>query len=409
MANNYDKVSSDITFFGTLVLAQLRQQLALVNRVNTNYQGAASAAGRKLTIPVIEMSGSAQTRGIGGGVTRNGGKAVNVEVVMQQVTYSWDVDNLDETFANVNLVMEMASRAAIKMADGLDAMLTGLWPLIPYRVGPVDGSGMFNPTDKVKVYAQAKKLLKDNLAPVDRLFSIIGTTEELNLTTLDIYTQAQQSGDPTQLRTGQLKPLLGVQPYASQAVPTDISFTPADNTGWNTPTTSGTNAIGSTTLNVTGLAAGVTITKGSIFTVVGGGTLGKTAQPQPYSVTADVVASGGGGAALPISPALKGAPSNGATITPVAYTGTHSINLVADPSAYLMVIRPQASIIPGSGVLETTFTDPQSGLTCRLLIESNVARDPDAGRAYTTVWTLDLLAGVNIVRPEMAVRAEGEA
>ncbi|HEX8851171.1 MAG TPA: hypothetical protein VF761_16720 [Gemmatimonadaceae bacterium] len=408
MANQFDKIASDITFFGTLVLAQLRQQLALVNRVNTDYKGASSAAGRKISIPVVEMSGSAQTRGIGGGVTRNSGKATAVEVVMQQITYSWELDNLEETFSNVNTVLEMAQRAAIKMADGVDALLTGLWPLIPYRVGPLDGSGLFNPTDKVKAFAQARKALKDNLAPTDRLFMILGTTEELNLTTLDIYTQAQQSGDPTQLRTGALKPIMGVQPYASQAVPTNITFTPADNTGWNTPTTSGVNAIGATTLNVAGLANGATITKGSIFTIAGGGTM-PNGQPQPYSVTADVVASGGGAAALPISPALKAAPANGATITPVAYTGTHSINLIADPSAYLFVVRPQAAVPPGAGVLQMDFTDPVSQLTFRLSIEANIARDNAAGRAYTTVWTLDLLAGANIVRPELAVRAEGEA
>lgn len=407
MANAFSNIAEQINYFGNIVLVQLRNQLALVNRVNRDYDPrAVSASGATITIPTIEMGGSAQTRAVEGGVTVNAGTSRLVTVTMQQLTYVWELDNLQQTFSNVNLMMEMATRGAIKMADGLDGMITGLWPLIPYTVGKTDGSAAFNTTDGINVLPAARKTLLNNQAPVDRLFSILGTTEAFNMQTLPIYQQAQQAGDTTQLRTGQMKPVVGIQPYESQSVPTNVGFTTASD--WGTPTVNGTPAIGATSITIAGAGASKTLTKGSIITIAGGGTTPQGAA-QPYSLTSDVVTSGGGAATITISPALKGAPSNGDAITPVAYTGTHSINLVADPSAYLLVIRPQADFVPGAGVLSMTFTDPVSGLTFRLHIEANVAGNPSAGQAYKQRMTLDLLAGVQLIRPELAVRLEGQA
>ncbi len=407
MANAFSNIAEQINYFGNKVLIQLRNQLALVNRVNRDYDPAAtSAAGATITIPTIEMSGAAQTRAIEGGVTVNTGTSRLVTVTMQQIVYTWELDNLQQTFSNVNLMNEMATRGAIKMADGLDGLLTGLWPLIPYRAGKADGSATFNTTDGINAFPQARKVLVDNLAPVDRLFSILGTTEAFNLRTLPIYQQAYQAGDTAQLRTGEMKPIVGVQPFESQAVPTNVSFTSAAD--WGTPTVNGTPAIGATSIVVAGAGASKLLTKGSIITIAGAGTT-PHGDPQPYSLTADATSTSGGAATITINPPLKGAPSNGAAITPVAYTGTHSINLVADPNAYLLVIRPQADFVPGAGVLSMTFTDPQSGLTFRLHIEANAAGNPASGQAYKQRMTLDLLAGAQIIRPELAVRLEGQA
>lgn len=403
MANAFQNIAEQINFFGAQVMLQLRQELALVDKVNRDYRGAATAKGSTVTIPRIDMSGNAQTRVTDGGITINSGASVNAQVTMQQIVYAWDWDNLQQTFSNVDLFFETAQRAAIKMADGVDGMITGLWPLIPYSVGPTDGSASFSTARSVNDYAYAKKVLKDNRAPVRDLFSILGTTEEFNLTTLPLYQQAQQSGDPSQLRNGTLKPIYNIQPYASQAVPTNVSFTTIGD--WGSPTVNGTPAIGSTTITIAAAGNSKVLTKGSIITIAGDTML--NGAPQPYSLTADVTTTSGGAATISISPALKSQPTSGAVITPVTFTGTRSINLVADPKAYLLVIRPQDDIIPGAGVYTTQFTDPASGLTFRLHLEANVAGNPTAGNAYHTRATLDMLAGVNIIRPELAVRHHG--
>jgi hypothetical protein len=399
MANVFTNIADSIQFFGAEVLVQLRQQLALVDKVNRNYQGAATAAGSVLSIPTIQMSGTAQTRAVDGGVTVNSGSSKLTLVTMQQILYTFELDNLTQTFSNINLLYEMANRSAIILADGIDATLTGLWPLIPYRVGKLDGTGAFNATDKMNVFMQARKVLKDNRAPVDRLFSIIGTTEELNLTSLDLYQQAQQAGDQTQLREGSMKKVVGIQPYASQAVPTNYTFSTA--AMWGSPTVNGTPAIGSTSIVIAAAGLTQTLKKGHIFTIAG--------DTQPYSLTADALTSGAGAATLFISPSLAAQPLNGAVITPLVYTGTHSINIVADPSAYLLVVRPQEDFVPGSGVNSTQFIDPRSGLAFRMNIESNIANNPAAGSAYHTRVTLDMLAGSGLIRPELAVRLEGQA
>jgi hypothetical protein len=398
MANAFQNIAEQINFFGNQVLIQLRANLALVDKVNRDYRGAVSAAGATITIPTINLAGAAATRATDGAVTVNSGSSKLVTVTMQQVYYTFEVDNLQQTFSNINLLYELAQRASIKMADGIDSLLTALWPLIPYRTGKLDGTAVFNSTDKMNAFMAARKLLKDNRAPTDQLFAVLGTTEEFNLSALDLYQQAQQAGDSSQLRTGQMKKVVGIQPYSSQSIPTNVAFATAAQ--WAAPTVNGTPAIGSTSIVIAAAGLAQTLKAGHVFTIAG--------DLQPYSLTADAVTTGAGAATLLISPPLAAQPLNGAVITPVVYTATHSINIVADPSAYLLVVRPQNEFVPGAGVFSTQYTDPVSGLTFRMNIEANVAGNPNAGSAYHQRVTLDMLAGAQLIRPELAVRLEGQ-
>lgn len=407
MANNISNISENIQFFGMLVLEQLRAKLALLGFVANDYPGAsdAAAAGSIINIPSIAISGSARTRAINGAIVTDDFSSSSVAVTLEQVYKSVKVDNLQRTFSgNMNVLQKLAERMAIILADGVDAKLTDLWYKIPYEVGKADGNGTFNSTDNLNTLAAARKVLTVNKAPMDRLQAVIGPTEAYNIRTLAQYNQASLAGTSEGRETGNLGRVSGFNMRESQSAPTSITL--ATTSAWGTPlVNSSACAIGDVTLPVDGLAASGVIKKGSVFSV----------GSNNYSVTADVTASSGA-ATLAITPALKTAPANDDPITFASAAGTNgligghsaagSVGFAYDPDAFLLVVRPQAAFIEGSGVRSFDFSDPESGLAFRLNIESRASGA--AGTAMQETLTADLLCGAQVVRPELACRISGQ-
>jgi P22 coat protein - gene protein 5 len=402
MANTISNIAENIQFFGTEVLVQLRNRLALVGLANRNYEGAASAPGSIINVPTIAISGAARTRTINAAVVTDDINSANVQVTMTQIYKGVKIDNLQKTFSNIDLMLEIAKRLAIVLADGADSLLTGLWWQIPYEVGKVDGTASFNATDRMNVLAQARRQLMANQSPTDQLKSVFGPTEAFNLRALDLYQQAMQAGTPEQRMSGALLPGMGFEIRESQSIPTNILLTTA--AIWGTPTSTGTQPIGGTTIVFAGLGAG-TLKQGSIFK--------HTASGFQYALAADqaIVTNA---ATVTVTPALKAAIANADAFSitnPITgnsfgHSATQSINVAFDPGAYLFVIRPQADFVPGSGVASFQFSDPDSNLSFRLHFESYVSGA--AGTAMQEFLTADLLAGAAVVRPELATRITGQ-
>jgi|SRR5581483_4148247 len=398
MANSISNISENIQIFGMLVLSQLRNMLALVGNVASNYPGAAepTSAGSIINVPSLAISGSARTRAINGAVTVDDMSSGNVQVTMTQVYKAVKLDNLQRTFSNIDLITETAKRLAIILADGADAQLTGLWYYIPYETGKTDGTATFNSTDKMNYFASARKVLTNNKAPLDRLQAVLGPTESYNLRTLDLFQQAQQRGDTTGLRDGNLGRVMGFGVRESQATPATVTLTTA--ASWGTPLVNNASgyAIGSTSIAVDGLGTG-TIKQGSIF-VLGGNN---------YSVAADATITTNA-ATLTITPPLKTAVADNdpLTVTGFTHSAAGSVGFAYDPDAFLMVVRPQADFIEGSGVRSYQFSDPESGLSFRLSFSSAIAGG--AGTAMQETMVADLLIGCAVVRPELAVRIAGQ-
>lgn len=405
MANALASITTQITFFGNLLLAALRPRLALVGRIDTNtYPGVVSAPGQIISIPALTIAGAMQDRDIGGGANVGSAASRNVNILLHQGTFTVPLDNLQQTFTNIALLQETAVRMAIIAANYVDSKLTTLYTKIPYAVGNTAGTAIFNSSDKMNALNLARLQLMRNLAPMDRLRALINPSEASNIRALDLYNQAQQAGQTAARTNGSFFDIYGINIWESQNAPTNITLSTTAN--WSTPLVDAsavTPAIGDVTLVVKGLGATQTIKAGSIFTV-GVDSFG---QPIPYSVTTNTISTSGGGATLPISPALKTAPADGATITPRLYTAAGSQGLVYDPSVIQLVIRPQADFV-GPAVLTQVFTDPESGVSFRLHLESNVAQQEAAGAAYVTKLTMDILCGAECLRPEFGVRLEGQ-
>jgi len=402
MANTISSVAESIQFFGQEVLSQLRARLALVGIVNRDYSGATAAHGQTINIPSLAISGTARTRAIAGAVTTDDVSSSTTSVTMQQVYKSIKLDNLQQTFSNVNLADEYAQRLAIQLANGADSLLTDLWYKIPYEVGTADGTAAFGSTPKLTALAAARKVLSNNLAPVDRLQAVVGPTEAYNIRALDIYNQANTWGSAEGRQTGDLGTVQGFSMRESQNAPSTVTLTTAAT--WGTPlVNNGAGyAIGDTSIAVDGLGAG-DIKKGSCFRLGGNN----------YAVTADVTTAAGA-ATISITPPLKTAVADNDAIT--FATGNHgligghsaagSVGFAYDPDAFLFVVRPQVEFIQGAGVAQFSFSDPDSGLSFRLNIEA--AASGGAGTAMHQVFTADMLCGAALVRPELAVRISGQ-
>jgi hypothetical protein len=399
MSNSISNVSENIQYFTARLLAYLRAELALLGYTARNYEDAVSQPGSYVNINDLKISGSANVRTINGAVTVDDMTSAQTQVQLQHIYKSVKLDNLQKTFSNVALIDEAAQRLGVILADGADSQLTGLWYQIPYETGKADGTATFNSSDKMNYLAKARQILTVNKMPRRDLQAVIGPTEAYNLRTLDLFQQASQAGTAEQLREGSLGRAMGFQLRESQS--TVSSVTLSTTAQWGTPLigTAGA-AIGATSIPVKGLQASQTpcIKKGSVF-VVGGNN---------YSVTADANSDAGGLATLSITPPLKTAVVNNDPITVTGFThsAAGSVGFAYHPDAFLWIVRPMAPFTPGSGVISSQLSDPESGLSVRVSIQSTVAGG--AGTAMQEVITADFLCGAGLVRPEGAVRISGQ-
>ena len=105
----------------------------------------------------------------------------------------------------------------------------------------------------------------------------------------------------------------------------------------------------------------------------------------------------GAGEAVSIAPALGQAVDAG---TPVRVAGDHIVNMAFHRDAFALAMRPLTAgtvdVALGNQIL--SMTDAQTGLSLRL----------EVARQYKqTVWEFDVLWGVKLVRPQLAVRIAG--
>src|SRR5690606_26258436 len=127
---------------------------------------------------------------------------------------------------------------------------------------------------------------------------------------------------------------------------------------------------------------------GDIFTITG--------DPQQYVVleASDLDSTE---SVLKIAPAILSAPADNA---PLTFAASDVVNLVFNRDAFAFANRPLAHSTQdlGLGNQIMSMTDPETGLSLRL----EVARQYEQ-----VVWEFDILWGVRLVRPELAVRLAG--
>jgi hypothetical protein len=236
----------------------------------------------------------------------------------------------------------------------------------------------------MKTYSQARARLENNLCPPSDRTMLF--TSSANVELVDSSKQLFHAGPQIQkmFLKGTLGEAQNAMWYEHQSVPTLTTGT-APATGL---TVNGASQTGST-LNIGGLTAAQTITKGTKFTIAGvfavhpqaGTTLpvifptGGTQQLQQFTVTADFTAAGTTGSISiypPINPVtnknVSGSPAAAAAITLFAPANTAvTQNLMFQKNAYALAFVPMeklagldsevATLPNGLSVRVTTFGD----------------------------------------------------
>ena len=187
-------------------------------------------------------------------------------------------------------------------------------------------------------------------------------------------------------------------------------FTTGTRTGAHSVTSTVTTQ-GATTINLTGTGT-QTLRKGDVFTInnvfaVNPQTRESTGSLQQFVVTADVTASGGSYANVPISPAIYTSASALATVdsfpqasATVTFLGAASSqfpqNLVYHKDA---IAFATADLVMPSGV-DMASRQVHNGISLRVVRQYDINNDRMPCR-------IDVLYGYSVIRPQMAVRLWG--
>lgn len=350
-------------------LATLRESIRLVRLTNREYERDLVSATPNSTVNVIVPAPVTAVAVTPGGVHPNDTAAITptkVPITLDQ-WYRAPFAFSDKQAAQLDRgIVPMQIQEAVR---GLvNAIESNVWLNYKKFYGYAGVAGTTPFASDVSEYLAAEKIANDQLMPGDGRALLLDTAANANWKGLR-RTYDRNFGD------------VGAEPMWSQLVPQHTAGT------WtNAGTTTGTNAAGQATVNLTGGTG--SIVAGDIVTFAG-------ADTQTYTV---LTATGTAPTtAITVSPNLKSAKSSTEVVTVKA---SHRANLLIHPNAIAFAMAPMqaGAMIPGAGTTESTMVDPDSGLALRLTYFRQFYQDE---------WSFDALWGSAVPRPELGIRIAG--
>ncbi|HSD12682.1 MAG TPA: hypothetical protein VLC10_03930 [Patescibacteria group bacterium] len=396
MANSLAPVTTNVIYFGRTLLEFLKNQLVLVGRCMTSYEGAATAPGTTIQVPYISIPAAAATRAIAGQAAATAINAFTANVTMQQIFQAVTVDNLERLFSSVSLMEEAAKQMAYNVAAKADSMVAELAYRIGNATGDTDGTIAFDDSNKFTHLNNARKILMQNKSPMDDLTLALTPSEAAGWRAISTLGQVNTAGSDALLRQGSLGRAFGFEVMETQQIVTGYVGTTSSITASPAAVTNASGyPVGTTTMNINSVGTG-DIPKGATFTVASSGAI------QKYSVTT-AATIGGNAATISFWPPLTTAAIDTDVVTFDEYTGTsRSLNLAFNRNAILCVARPTLPF-SSSSVGSYVVTDEQTGLSVRIAVEGNIIGNP----GYTETIAADIVFGCEVVRPQSAVKIMG--
>lgn len=377
--------TNTLTYACDTLLAQgllaLRQNCVMPRLVNSSYDSMAAEKGTTVNIPVPSAISV-------GNVTPSYTPPDDAGVTPTQVAITMSNWKEAPFFLTDKEVMEVmngfvpmqASEAIKALANTIDSAILGLYTDVYGWAGSA-GATPFS-TDVSEV-TEARKVLNNQLCPLDDRRIIINADAEANALGLRAFQDMSFSGSADGINEGRINRKLGFDWYMDQNVPSHTAGTVATSF-INKAATS--VALGVKTIVATS-GGTADLKEGDIVTFAG--------DTQTYVVTADAARSGGGDFTFYIEPGLKVALTGGEAIT---IKSTHAVNLAFHRDAFAFVSRPLADNTDGLGNIIQSAVDPVSGLSLRLEISRQHKR---------TRYSFDILYGLACIRPELACRIAG--
>lgn len=373
----------------------LREQCVMPSLVNGDYSTEAKAKGKTVDVPVPSAIVAADIT-----PAAYAPAGTDLEPTFVPITLNnwkgaaFNISDKEAKEIEVNNVFPMEASEAIRaIANTVNASIFALYTKFYGYVGvagttPFVNAATTNDYDNTLIATRARKVLNNQLAPMDNRRFVINPDAEANALALPAFQYYLNSGNTDVMKEGQLGRKLGFDFYMDQAVPTHTAGTITTGLAAKAATAA---ALGAKTATATTAAStgACNLKIGDIITFAG--------QTQTYVLTAAAVqATAATDVALAFEPGLKTALVGGEAITVKA---SHVVNLAFNRFAIGFANRAlEDDLVTTSGNTIMTMQDPVSRLVLRLEISRQYKR---------TRWEFDMLWGCSVIRPELGCRAAG--
>ena len=389
MANTIAAILPKILARGLLVL---RERSVMPRLVNSDYSTDAAKKGATIDVPIPTAVGVSD-------VVPSNVPPVPSDTVTRTVPITLDKwkksdpihltdKELTEIDANEHFLPGQVAESIRALANQVNADILDEYKGVYTHTGSV---GAIPFAADVTDATQSRKALNQNRAPKDMRRGVLDFDAEANALALAPFSDADKIMSATVRIEGEIGRKYGIDWVAEDNVPT---HTTGATTGGAIAVDNGggypaaPNALQST-IHVDGL----------LTSAADGDLLSFAGHSQSYAVVAtDALA--GADQNWTLQPGLQAAIADDEVITVVA---SHKVNLVFHRDAFAYAARPLLSSTldtsSGLGVQMLSLQDPQTRVILRL----------EVSRQYKqTVWEFDILYGVKLVRPELAVRLKGQ-
>ena len=374
---NYDPI-----FYAQEALIALNKALGMAGRVHRGYDPNPQQKGSVINITRPSVFEATEVNTTTGGTTQ----AVtpeNVSITLDTwKEVKFGLTDKELTFTKEKIITDHITPAAYALADAIDLSLVGLYKKIPWKEA-------ISSTPVVADITGVRKALFNNKVPMNDLHFMVDGSVEAGLLALTAFATADgsgQAGVDTQLR-GSLGTRYGFEFFANQNTPAHLSGTMADTAG-------ALNADadkGATSIVIKSLTDTQTLKAGDIIKITG--------DAQQYVVTGDKTISSA--TTVGIYPALAQKNLADAVVTVILPSGTGATKnqcLAFHRHAFALAMAPLSDMGGRLGAQIATVADPVTNLSIR-------SRLWYEGNTSTVKVALDALWGVQVLNPNLAVRA----
>ena len=359
-----------------VAMSRLRGQLTMPRLISVDKADEAKKVGELVRVNKPVEFDKADEHGTGGSVATD----LNVEKVElrldRHVYKEFKLSDREFTGMQPGVSPDALAAAVDVLARTVNEAIFAMYAEVPYFSGMLTST---NGRDK-KDLIEARRALHSRKVRGDRNLVLTSDTEA---DLLGIFTVGYEQ--PAE-KEGIIGRRFGFDIYSDVQAPMHFSGTASVS---NAIKTSVAGNVGSSLLVLSGAGANATFVKGDILTVAG--------TDQMFAVTADIAADEDGAVAVAVTPAITQAIASG---TSVSVVGDHPVDLAFSKTAFMIAFRQLEPPANAPGVTMGSMTDPETGITLRLLSWYNASTE-------STHWKLETLFGTKAVAPERASRLGG--
>jgi hypothetical protein len=383
MANAMTEIMPKILARGLLAL---REQAILPRLVNADYSNDAARKGDTVDVPLPSAIAATD-------VTPSAAAPQPGDTTISKVQIPLDNWKKAGFFMTDREVMEIdrnESFVPMQMSEAIRALANAVNASVhaEYRgiYGLVGAAGTTPFGSDVTDATSARKLLNKQLAPRGDRRAVLDYDAEANALALSPFSDAEKVGSASVKIEGEIGRKFGIDWVADDGVLTHVAGSASDDGSFTI--TSNAASAGAASVALKSNTGSPELKAGDVISFAGHG--------QTYAVTADATLDGTG-VTVALVPALKADVAANAAVT---VTKSHVVNMAFHRDAFALAMRPLSAgtqdLSLGNQIL--SMTDAETGISLRLEISRQYKQ---------TVWEFDVLWGVKLVRPELAVRIAG--